>query len=248
MAAPPADTTMPSAADALRRAGKAVELFWEQFAAVNCTESVSQVKLPKEGSKPMYRQESAFDYLAVTHAADGDLSVEESRVKVRSTESKKRPPLLVTNGFSTLALIFHPYYQADFEYSQPEPAMLDGKSVVRVKFRHLRGAPSPSCLRLRGRDYPLSWNGSALLDRVSGAVVEITADLETSMDDLGLRALTADVRYKPMRFSGEEATFWLPAVATIDAETMEQRWRNIHQFTNYKHFSVETHSKTETLQ
>jgi hypothetical protein len=246
LGAPP-EIAPPPTQELLRRTGKAVELFWEQFAAVNCTESVSQVKLAKEG-KQVYHQDSAFDYLALMHTSEGDLTVEESRVKVRTTEGKKRPPLLVTNGFSTLELIFHPYFQHDFEYSEPEKAPLDGKVAFRVKFRHLRGAPSPSCLRLRGRDYPLEWTGSALLDPSSGAVLQINAVLETSLEDLGLRALAAEVRYTPVHFRDTPEAFWLPAVATIDAETVEQRWRNIHQFSNYKHFSVETKSKTESSQ
>lgn len=230
----------PPLAELLRRAGKAVELFWGQFSSMNCTELVSQAKLGKEG-KPVYRQESAFDYLVLTHASSDDLSVEESRVKVRSAgSSKNRPPLLVTNGFSTLALIFHPYFQGSFEYSEPKEESFEGRPALRVGFRHLRGARSPSCLRLRGRDYPLEWAGAAWVEPRSGSLLRIQASLESNLEDLGLQALSADVRYAPVRFSDSPEVYWLPAEATIEAQTVEQRWRNVHRFSNYRHFTVET--------
>ena len=38
---------------------------------------------------------------------------------------------------------------------------------------------------------------------------------------------------------------WLPSVATIEVQTPLQHWKNIHHFTDYKHFTVKTRTKTE---
>jgi hypothetical protein len=65
------------------------------------------------------------------------------------------------------------------------------------------------------------------------------------MEDLGLQSLTAEVRYAQVRFDDGAGEQWLPSVATIEAQTPLQHWKNTHQFTNYKRFSVKTSTKTQ---
>lgn len=228
----------------LARTGRAVEAFWTDLLAVNCRESVLQSKLAPNG-KVVARQETSFDYLIVAHLAPDDLSIEESRKKLAGTPEKSgTPPLLVTSGFATLLLVLHPFYQGNYEYAAPVEDTLEGRPVLRIAFRQARGGRSPSCLRLRGRDYPLEWRGTAWIDADSGTVRRIAAELATSMEDIGLSALSADVRYAPVPFRGA-GQLWLPAAAEIDAATPRQRWRNIHKFSDYRRFSVDTTTKTE---
>jgi hypothetical protein len=98
-------------------------------------------------------------------------------------------------------------------------------------------------LRLRQREYPVEWQGTAWIEPASGSVVRVTAGLMESMEDMGLKSLTADVQYAPFEFTGEPGSHWLPSTAAIEVETPHQRWRNTHTFSNYKHFSVNV--KTE---
>ena len=236
---------LPALKDVLGSTGKAVESFWEQFSAINCTETVCQSKLGKDG-KVAYRRESAFDYLVMMRQVDDDIIVEESRLDLRPGPKREKAPMLVTNGFSTLLLIFHPHFQNSYEFSQPVEEELEGRRALRVDFRQLPHARSPSCLYLRGRDYPLQWSGTAWIEPQSWSLLKITASISASMEDLGLRTLHADVRYAPVRFSDVSGEQWLPSIATIEAETPLQHWKNTHSFTNYKHFAVKTSTKTET--
>jgi hypothetical protein len=230
--------SLPAATDLLERTGKAVELFWDQLAAVNCVEHVEQEKLGP-GGKVLYRQRSDFDYLAVLQLNGNDLLLEESRAPIRQAVEKKGVPLLITNGFSTFEFIFHPLYQGGFEYSAPHPAQMDGRAMWQVEFRQARGGRSPSVLKLRQREYPIAWQGTAWIDRETAAVVRIQADLESSMDDLGLKTMNAEVRYAPVEFKDDPAAHWLPAVATVEVETARQHWRNVHSFSRYRLFSVD---------
>jgi hypothetical protein len=223
--------------DLLDRAGKAVELFWDQLSAVDCVESVTQEKLGPNG-KILYRQQSDFDYLAVLQLSGNDLLLEESRAPIRQAEAKRSVPLLVTNGFSAFEFIFHPLYQGGFEYSEPRPVESDGRALWLVEFHQARGGRSPSVLKLREREYPVSWQGSAWIDRQSSAVVRIQA-AAGGMEDLGVKTMLSDVRYAPIEFKGDPAAHWLPAVATVEVETTRQHWRNLHRFTKYKLFSVD---------
>lgn len=241
--------TPPPLDEVLRRAGKAVEDFAAQFSSVDCVEEVSQLKLGNGGSIA-YRQDSAFDYLIVLHVAGNDLSVEESRMPLKSSLAAKKGetlPLLVTGGFSMLLFVFHPMFQSGFEYSQPEfDSPEGGRPLLRVRFRHVHGARSPTVLVLRRRQFPIEWQGTAWLDPETGAVTRVSASLAVSMEDVGLKTLNADVRYAPVAFKDGGGLHWLPETAAIEAETPRQHWRNVHRFTNYKQFSVSTKTEVES--
>jgi hypothetical protein len=232
-----------STEELLHLAGKSVERFWEQLSAVNCIETVDQQKLSTNG-KVVYRQESSFDYLAVLQLTGSDLIVDESRVPMREAEHRKDVALLITNGFSTFEFIFHPFYQGGFEYSRPEAVQVDGKDLLQVKFKHVHGSGSPSVLRLRNRDYPLEWQGTAWIEPQTGSIVRIAAELMSNMEDIGLKALHADVRYARIEFKEDPIAHWLPSIATIEAESVRQHWRNVHTFAKYQLFSVGVSTKT----
>lgn len=225
-------------ADLLQRAGKAEERFWEDLSAVNCVESVEQEKLGPNG-KVVYRQQSDFDYLAVLQLTGNELLLEESRAPIRQGSGKKSLPLLITNGFSTFGFIFHPFYQGGFEYSVPRSVEMDGRQLQQVDFRQAPGGRSPSALKLREREYPLQWQGTAWIDPESASLVRIRAGLMTSMEDLGLKAMSADVRYARVEFKGDATPHWLPETATVEVETLRQHWRNVHRFIRYRLFSVD---------
>ena len=117
-----------------------------------------------------------------------------------------------------------------------------------VRFRHSPGTRSPSVIRLRQRDYPVEWQGTAWIDKGTGATVRISAGLMAGMDDIGVKTLNADVRYKRVDFKGQPGEHWLPEVATIELETAHQHWRNIHTFGDYRLFSVDVKTNLGTPQ
>ncbi len=224
--------------EALGRTGRTVEQFWNHFPEVNCLESVLQTKLEKSG-KVAFRQETQFDYLVMAETSSEDLAVAESRQLKKQSGKEKNLPLLVTNGFSMMLLVFHPFYQGSFEFSPPIDDSLDGKPALRIDFVHVKGKRSPSVLQLRGRNYPLDWKGTAWIDPGTWNVRRIEADLAEPMDDVGLRLLHCDVQYAPVRFSTTTDTYWLPQTAEIEAETPRQHWRNVHHFSDYRRFSTD---------
>ena len=221
----------------LVRTGKSVDAFLGRFGSVTCMEAVSQQKLKPNG-KSEYREDSKYELLVMIRESDGELKIDETRQARAEGKHLNKQPLLVTNGFSTLLLVFHPHFQRAFHFRQLEEGQIDGKPAVKVGFEHIRGSATPAALVLRGRQYPLEWTGSAWIDAQSGTILRITAELSSSLEDLGIRAIKSDVAYHPVQLSGN--TYWLPSSAVIDLETPRQHWRNTHNFDQYKRFSVST--------
>jgi hypothetical protein len=234
-------STPPALENMLALTAKSVERFWQQFSTVNCTEVVTQVKLGKEG-KVVYRHDSTFDYLVLLNLQADDLSVEESRILQKEEGKSANLPLLMTSGFSTMLLIFHPYYQGSFEYLRLDDEIAGGRRLVRISFRHLHGTRSTSALRLRDRDYPLDLEGTAWINPDNWAIEKVDAHLSSPMEDLNLRSLKAAVQYAPQRFPSADQAEWLPVEASIDIETTRQHWRNIHRFHGYRLFTVKSES------
>jgi hypothetical protein len=234
-----ASVATPGFEDLLATTGRNVDRLTSELSDVKCTEHVTQEKFGKNG-KVEDREESTFDYLVSLSSADGGLTLDESRMAVQQGTRKKNVPLLITNGFSMLFLVFHPYYAGSFEFTDEGKEAVDAVQAQKIHFRHLRNTRSPIALALRGREYPLELQGDAWVDPATGTVLRIAAAIPAGIDDLGLRSLRAEVKYSPFPFHHGRETWWLPSIATIELETPRQHWRNIHRFLDYKRFDVDT--------
>lgn len=227
----------------LARTSKQAEVFLAQFSDVKCTEKVTQEKLNPEG-KVERSTESTYDYLVILTNTGGELSLNESRLAVHEAKAdKQKTSLLVTNGFATLFLVFHPYYAGSFEFTALDDGALDGHRMRTVAFEHIRGTRSPAALSLRGRDYPLELSGKAWIDPQSGWIAKIVATIGDSMQDVGLKTMDSEVNYSPLPSLHVPESYRFPVKATVEVETPRQHWRNTHVFSDYKLFSVSTEEK-----
>ena len=218
----------------------------DQFSNVKCAELVEQNKFRSDG-KVELKEQSTYDYLAIISNRGGELSFNESRVPVREARpEKKNTPMLMSNGFATLFLVFHPLYVDSFRFTITGQAVSYGRALVKIGFEHISGTRSPAALALRGREYPLELSGEAWVDPQSGVITRITASVGDTLQDLGLKSLQSEVVFAPVRFHDASETYWFPAVATVEVETPRQHWRNTHHFTDYKQFSVSTEENITT--
>jgi hypothetical protein len=217
------------------QAQKQVVAYISRLADLHCTEDVLQQKLKPNGGVEL-SSKSQYDYFLYMQGNSYDFQLSESRLEV-GTQKQARQPLLLTNGFSTLLLVFHPYYRSAFDFTAGPEETIDGRGVIPVHFAHIRGARTPAALALRGREFPLELEGTAWLDAHSGQVVRMDAGLEHQMTDVGMKSLRIRVDYMPSPKPSDQ--FMVPERAVVDLETPKQHWRNTHTFHNYKLFSTE---------
>jgi hypothetical protein len=229
----------PTLDEVLLKTGGFVENYWLRLSHFKCTESVTQEKIGNQG-KVIYTQNSIFDYLTFAKGLGDDLTIEESRVRRNAAASNpKQPSLLTTNGFPTLLLILHPLYQANYQFQFDE----DDEQVAgtrSIRFEHIPGMRSTTAMLLQGIVHPLELRGTALIDSTTGAVLKIAAELIAPMKSINIEAFRAEVRYQLQRFSSRQESAWLPSAAAIEVDTALQHWRNIHRFSEYRHFTVQS--------
>ena len=217
------------------QAQKQVVNYIGKLADLHCTEDVLQEKLKPNGGTEL-SSKSQYDYFLYMQGNSYDFQLSESRLEI-GTQKPARQPLLLTNGFSTLLLVFHPYYRNAFDFTAGPAESIDGRSVIPVHFAHIQGARTPAALALRGREFPLELEGTAWLDSHSGQVVRMDAGLEHEMTDVGLKSLRIRADYVPSPKATDQ--FMVPSRAVVELQTPKQHWRNTHMFHNYKLFSTE---------
>jgi len=226
--------------DLLARTTDQTSGFLDQFSDVKCTEQVRQEKLGKN-DKVELKEDSTYDYLVILTNAGGELNISESRIPVREAKrDRKNTSMLLSNGFATLFLVFHPYYAEAFRFALSGEEVVGGRVLERISFEHIRGMKSPAALALRGREYPLEIAGTAWIDPQTGSLAKIEAGIGDTLADVGLKSLSSEVDFAPVQFPDSKQVYWFPTQARVEVETPRQHWRNLHQFTAYKKFSVST--------
>jgi hypothetical protein len=230
--------------DLLARTSQQVSALVDQFSEVKCTEQVTQEKFKKDG-KTEFKEESSYDYLVILTNAGGELSLDESRLPVHVAQpgKKKNTSLLVSNGFATLFLVFHPYYADSFEFTDLGAENLNGQRLEKIQFQHVRNMRSPAALALRGREFPLELSGTAWIDPQTGNLAKIAAGVTQGLEDIGMKSFRSEVSFAPVSFRDVKEAYWFPLAATVEVATPRQHWRNTHRFTDYKRFSVSTEEK-----
>ncbi len=112
--------------------------------------------------------------------------------------------------------------------------------MQKIAFEHIVGMKSPAALSLRGREYPLELSGTAWIDPQTGSIARIEAGIADTLIDVGLKSFSSEIDFAPMPLADSRQAFWFPTQARVEVETPKQHWRNLHQFTDYKKFSVST--------
>jgi hypothetical protein len=227
-------TPVSSPADLAQRQ---VTTYLAKLADLHCNESVTQEKLAGNGHVEA-SERAKYDYLIMINGNGDDFQLNESRIE-SSASRHKALPMLVTNGFSTILLVFHPYYRDSFQFTTGADEMVADRPAVPIHFSHIQGRRSPAALALRGREFPLELEGTAWLDKQTGEVMKMDAGLQHDMSDVGLRSLRIHVEYKPTILGRTSAPMTLPMVAVVDVTTQRQHWRNTHVFDGYKSFSTD---------
>ncbi len=226
--------------DLLARTASQTSGFLDQFSDVKCTEQVRQEKLGKD-DKVELKEDSTYDYLVILTNAGGELNLSESRIPVHEAKrDRKNTSMLLSNGFATLFLVFHPYYAKAFKFSLAGEELVGGRMLEKIGFEHVPGMKSPAALALRGREYPLELSGTAWIDPQTGTIAKIEAGIADSLQDVGLKALSSEIDFAPVPFSDSKQVYWFPTQARVEVETARQHWRNLHQFTAYRKFTVST--------
>jgi tetratricopeptide (TPR) repeat protein len=212
-----------------------------KFAAV---EDMVHEQLDKTGN-PVSRETRKFNYVAsITEERPGFLETNEYR-NLRYGVADL-PDHIVTMGFMTLALIFHPDMRDNFQMSCEGLGQWHGQPAWLMYFKQREDKPSRFADYIVGTDrYPMKLKGRAWITTSNLQIVRIESDLASPLPQMAVQHQIAE--YGPVHFKSDKSDLWLPQSVDIFLEFNKHRYHRRHSFDHYMLFAVNSEDKSKFI-
>jgi hypothetical protein len=192
---------------------------------------------------PTRTETRKYDYVAmVSESKPGAVSIEEYRED--KPPQTGYPDNIASTGFITLALVFHPDMQPDFDLDCEGQTDWRGQASWLVHFRQRHERPNRMHgYMLGGQLFPVDLKGRAWITADKYQIVRIEADMVKPMPEIQLLSEHQTVEYGPVPFPTKNTTLWLPKTAEIYFDFRKHRYYRKHTFDHFLLFSVDTEQK-----
>ena len=230
----------------LSAVGQRVAALFDQFPNMTSAEEVRAGPCD-EGLRKKCRvtYRGKFNYLVVRRT-EGDPLMGEFR-----TDLKGRPidyrnighgRVFLTYGFATTPLQhFHPRNQTDCRFRDFGRQMVEGQQTEVVGFVEVPGKyPWPTELRHGTAVVPLCLQGLAWLDPTTYQIVRIETFLMAPPPDSDLERETTRVEFSEIHLHQASTAIWLPTEVVVDGWLHQRHFENVHRYSGFKTFEVET--------
>jgi hypothetical protein len=240
---------------ALREVGERVTAFFDDFPNATSTEEV------QTGPCSIVREicgvsfEAKFQYLLVGRIVEG------ARVMTEYRADKKGRPIdylnsqvdrrhvyapFLTYGFAVAPLLhFHPQNRMASRFRHFGRQMVAGKETDVVGFAEIPDEYCcPTKLGVGHREVKVFVQGLAWIDAATHQILRIQTFLLAPRPDVGLEGQTTRIEYSAVKLPETSTAFWLPTKVVVDIWLHQGprrgRYRNIHSYSHYKLFRVES--------
>ena len=184
---------------------------------------------------------ASFDYTVEFDREPGIFRIHESRTP--TPNSKAGLSAVQDSGVPAVALIFHPYFSADFEMHCDGASDWNGKPAWIVRFRQIPGRPSRILAFYTSETaYRAKLKGRAWIAQDSGQVLHLETNLEEGIPMMGLLGNAISIDYAPVQFQSQRVELWLPQRAITYTEFKDHRAIMQHVYSGFKLFTVQSSS------
>jgi hypothetical protein len=172
------------------------------------------------------------------------VGIEEHRATAqgeRATVGGYNEGLMLTAGFASVSLFFHPAYQhaAGFRYLGRQS--LDGKDLHVIAFAQNPQTPGTTERFTTHEGSALILvQGLAWIDPTNFQILRLRTDLLAPQSKLKLQRQTTEIHFKEVSFKEVATAFWVPQEVTVTVDWKGRVYRNWHRYSDYKLFNVET--------
>jgi tetratricopeptide (TPR) repeat protein len=185
------------------------------------------------------RETRTFNYLvAIRQIGTRELDVQEYRNG--SVSMQQFPAHLATIGLPVLALVFHPYYQDEYDFTCEGLGQWHGKAAWIMHFRQRSDQMNEMRVyHVGGMSFPVRLKGRAWIDAESSQILAMEADMVRPVPEIRLLRDHQLIEYGPVEFRKAKTPLWLPKSADWYCNLGGQRYHRRHNFSHFLLFSVE---------
>jgi len=230
----------------LSAVGQRVAALFDQFPNMTSAEEVRAGPCDeglRKKCRATYR--GKFNYLVVRRT-EGDPLMGEFRTDLKGRPIDYRSighgRIFLTYGFVTTPLQhFHPRNQTDCRFRDFGRQMVGGQQTEVVGFVEVPGKyPWPTELRHGTAVVPLCLQGLAWLDPTTYQIVRIETFLLAPPPGGDLERDTTRVEFSEIHLHQASTAIWLPTEVVVDGWLHQRHFENVHRYSGFKTFEVET--------
>ena len=230
----------------LSAVGERVSALFDQFPNMASAEEVRSGPCDeglRKKCRATYR--GKFNYLVVRRK-EGELLMDEYRTDLKGRpidyRNLGRGRIFLSNGFVTMPLgHFHPQSQIACRFRDFGHQMAGGKETEVVGFVEIPGKyPWPTEVRRGTAVVPLCLQGLAWIDAKTYQIVRIETFLLAPPPEVELERATTRVEFSEIQLHQATTALWLPTEVVDDVWIHQRHFHNVHRYSGYKIFEVET--------
>jgi hypothetical protein len=151
---------------------------------------------------------------------------------------------MLTSGFASAALVFHPQYQSQAEFRFLGRQKINGRETYLVAYAQrptkalLTGAFKSGDTSVTTFSQGLAW-----IDSQTYQITRLRSDLLKPVQELNLQRETTEIAYGEVHFKDKAAVFWVPQQVTVTVDWSSRHLRNQHHYSDFKLFHVDATEK-----
>jgi tetratricopeptide (TPR) repeat protein len=228
--------------EVVRSAGNRAQELVKNVDRFTATEEIDHYNLSPMGLQTSHESRK-FDYLVeIRQLGTNELNVEEYRNG--SVSVQEFPGHIATVGLPSLALIFHPYFQAKYEFKCEGHGSWHGKPAWLVHFE-LRPDQASAMLvyNVAGHSRAVGLKGRAWIDADTSQILAMESDIMHPIPEIRLLRDHQLIEYGPVSFRNNSMQLWLPKSADWYCSLSGRRYHRRHTFSQFLLFSVDDKQK-----
>ncbi len=234
----------------LQKTGENVKAFFDSFQNTASVEQIREERLAKDG-KVKDSQDEKFQYLLLARQETWGLGLEEYRTNShgdRTAPTGLASGMMVTSGFASASLLFHPEYQAGATFRYLGEQTLSGRACHVVAF-----AQSPAKAQMVERfntddgSVLVLFQGLAWIGADNYKIVRLRTDLLQPQTKIRLQRQTTEITYDPVQFKQIASALWLPSQVAVTLQWAGKTYRNEHRYSDFRLFNTQTQEKIHEL-
>jgi tetratricopeptide (TPR) repeat protein len=236
-----ANVTCP-AEHVIEMAGERVKQLVDDVSKFAAIEELQHERLDELGHATS-RETRKFNYVvAISETQPGFLAVDEYRNEVAGIADY--PEQIGSQGFTSLALVFHPKMRDNFQMACEGLGDWHGQATWLVHFRQRDDRPNRiHAYKIGPNIYSVNLKGRAWISADNFQIIRIEAEMIAPMPKIHLLSEHQIVEYGPIQFQKKNVEMWLPKSADLYFDFRRHRYFRRHSFDHYMLFAVDSAEK-----
>jgi tetratricopeptide (TPR) repeat protein len=233
----------------LSAVGKTVAESFTNFPNTSSLEQVHEEKSQRK-QKSALTLEQKFRYLCFTPAQTWGPGFNEYRTDLSGRQSWLHgldSGFMLTSGFASASLVFHPKYQSQAEFRYIGRQKVNGRDAYVVAFAQQPEKAQFAGVFRSGETTKTTFSqGLAWIDSETYQITRLRTDLLQPLQEISLERETTEIAYGEVHFKGMAEGFWVPQQVTVTVDWNGRHLRNEHRYSEFKLFQVEATEKLGT--